>query len=116
MDKVIICDIDMKYRYSLKYFLKDEFKVKDADFYIVPTKFIMDISRKLFPKIIEGCSYVCPSAIPCNQHKFLNCIQKIIDFLYYSAEEDKLYYKSFKFFPNEENSRFFWLSVLPYGK
>ena len=113
MDKVIICDVDMKYRYSLKYFLKDEFKVKDADFYIVPTKFIIDISRELFPKIREGCSYVCPSEIPCNQHKFLNCIQKIIEFLYYSVEEDKLYYKSFKVFFNEENSDFFGWSWQP---
>ena len=113
MDKVIICDVNMKYHYSLKYFLKNEFKVDGANFYIVPIEFIIDISRKLFPKIREGRSYVCPSDIPCNQHKFLNYIQRIIDFLYYLVEEEKLHYKSFKFFPHEENSDFFGWSSHP---
>ena len=113
MNSIIICDIYMKCQYSLKYFLKDEFKVANNNSYIVPTKFIIDISRKLFPKIREGCSYVCPSNIACDQHKFLNYIQTIIDFLYYSVEEEKIYYKSFEFFPDEENSDFFGWSNRP---
>ena len=95
MEKIIICDVYMRCRYSLKYFLKDRFKVPGDVIYIMPTQNILHISRTLFPKIREGCGYGCESDIPCDQHKFLNCIQKIVDFLYYSVEEEQLWYKSF---------------------
>ena len=91
---VVICEVEFKCLYRLEYFFKDRFKF-DENSYIIPSQQILQISRTLFPKIREGCSYVCPSDIPCNHHKFLNYIQKIIDSLIFSVEEEKIWYKSF---------------------
>lgn len=117
VDKIVICDEEFKSIYKLDYFLKDEFKIKDdhntkCDIYIIPTQNLLRIARKLFPKIRNACGWVCESDNLCSQHKFLKYLEKIIEFLYYSVEEEMVWYKAFEFF-HEQNTDFFGWSERP---
>ena len=113
MEKIELCHKEGRYSYSLKQFFKDRFKIDGDVIYIIPSQYILSTSRTFFPKIREACNYVCPSDTPCNGRKFINYIQQIVDFLYYSIEEEKTWYKSFEFFPDEENKNFFGWSERP---
>ena len=113
MEKIELCHKEGRYSYSLKWFFKDRFKIDGDVIYIIPSQYILSTSRTFFSKIREACNYVCPSDTPCNGRKFINYIQQIVDFLYYSIEEEKTWYKSFEFFPDEENKNFFGWSERP---
>ena len=113
MEKIELCHKEGCYSYSLKWFFKDRFKIDGDVIYIIPSQYILSTSRTFSPKIREACNYVCPSDTPCNGRKFINYIQQIVDFLYYSIEEEKTWYKSFEFFPDEENKNFFGWSERP---
>ena len=49
----------------------------------------------------------------CSPHKFLKYLERIIDFLYYSVEEEMIFYSAFEFFQDEANSDFFGWSHTP---
>ena len=117
MNKIIICDVICKYLYTLKYFFKNEFYNKDKNVYIIPTHKLLALKRELFPKIQEGHGYVCgDDKNVCDPYKFINYIKKIVDFLYYSVEEEKVFYGAFEFFPDDDNSDFFGWSYIPINK
>lgn len=88
--------------------------IKKKDIYIIPKQKLLAIARKLIPKIRNSSGYHCEyDRDICNPHKFLNQMEEIIDFLYYSVEEKMVYYSAFEFFQNESNSNFFGWSHVP---
>ena len=82
----------MEYSYSLKSFFKDEFK-KSEGMYIIPFSHILYVKRSIFPFIRDSCGYVCPCKDPCDGHQFLNFIEKLWEFMRYSVEDRKCFFK-----------------------
>ena len=86
----------MQYSYSLKCFFKEEFKKEDG--YLIPFSHILYIKRNIFPLIRDACGYVCPYKEECDGHKFLNFIDQLLEFEYYSVLEKKCFFRDFYFF------------------
>lgn len=116
MDKIFIVDIYCSCLYTLKYFLKEEFYIKEKNIYVIPTRKLLAIKRELFPKIEKGHGEICMCKEMCNPHKFKKCIQQITDFLLHSVEEEAVFYNVFEFFPDNDNTDFFGWSHLPINK
>ena len=87
----------MEYSYSLKSFFKDEFK-KSEGMYIIPFSHILYVKISIFPFIRDSCGYVCPCKDPCDGHQFLNFIEKLWEFMRYSVEDRKCFFKYFYFY------------------
>ena len=85
----------MQYSYSLQSFFKSEFKKKDC--YIIPFSHILYVKRHVFPLIRDCCSYVCPSDHQCDEHKFLDFIEKLYQFEVHAVLEKKCFFRDFKF-------------------
>ena len=86
----------MQYSYSLKCFFKDEFKKNGG--YVIPFSHVLYIKRTIFPLIRDACDYVCPYKEQCDGHKFLDFIEKLWEFEYYSVTEKKCFFREFYFF------------------
>ena len=85
----------MHYSYSLKCFFKEEFKKKDG--YVIPFSHVLYIKRNIFPLIRDACDYVCPYKDQCDGRKFLDFVEKLWEFEYYSVTEKKCFFESFIF-------------------
>ena len=86
----------MQYSYSLKCFFKDEFKKNGG--YVIPFSHVLYIKRTIFPLIRDACDYVCPYKEQCDGHQFLDFIEKLWEFEYYSVTEKKCFFREFYFF------------------
>ena len=86
----------MQYSHSLICFFKEEFAKEDE--YIIPYSQVLYVKKYIFPLIRDACDYVCPYTDECDGHKFLNFIQKLIDFQEYAVLEKKCYFQDFRFY------------------
>lgn len=86
----------MEYSYSLKIFFKDEFKKEGV--YIIPFSHVLYVKRTIFPYIRDSCDFVCPYKNPCDGHQFLDFIEELWNFMRYSVEERKCFFRYFYFF------------------
>ena len=87
----------MEYSYSLKSFFKNEFK-KSEDTYLIPFSHVLHVKRIIFPYIRDSCEYVCPYKEPCDGHQFLNFVEQLWEFMRYSVEDRKCFFKYFYFY------------------
>ena len=86
----------MEYSYSLKNFFKDEFKKEGV--YVIPFSHVLYVKRTIFPYIRDSCDFVCPYKNPCDGHQFLDFIEELWNFMRYSVEERKCFFRYFYFF------------------
>ena len=86
----------MEYSYSLKIFFKDEFKKEGV--YVIPFSHVLYVKRTIFPYIRDSCDFVCPYKNPCDGHQFLDFIEELWNFMRYSVEERKCFFRYFYFF------------------
>ena len=86
----------MQYSYSLKSFLKKEFKRNGM--YVIPFSHILYFKRNIFPLIRDACDYVCPYEDQCDGHKFLDFVEKLWEFQHYAVLEKKCYFRDFCFY------------------
>ena len=86
----------MQYSYSLKSFLKKEFKQNGM--YVIPFSHILYFKRNIFPLIRDACDYVCPYEDQCDGHKFLDFVEKLWEFQHYAVLEKKCYFRDFCFY------------------
>ena len=87
----------MQYTYSLASFFKEKFK-KNGNEYIIPFSYVLYVKRHIFPLIRDSCSYVCPSDQQCDDHQFLDFIEKLHQFQEYAVLEKKCFFKDFRFY------------------
>ena len=90
--------IAVKYNLSLKTFFKDEFKYSNNS-YLIPFSHIKYTRRQIFDYICSSCSNdnVCSKLQVCHGHQFLQFIELIYQFNYYSITKEKLYFEYFLF-------------------
>ena len=86
----------MEYSYSLKIFFKDEFKKEGV--YVIPFSHVLYVKRTIFPYIRDSCDFVCPYKNPCDGHQLLDFIEELWNFMRYSVEERKCFFRYFYFF------------------
>ena len=86
----------MQYSQSLICFFKEEFKKDNG--YIIPYSHILYVKRHIFPLIRDACDYVCPYTEECDGHKFLNFVEKLIEFQHHAVLEKKCYFGDFRFY------------------
>ena len=96
LKNTVIASKIMQYMYSLKIFFKDEFKSGESA-YLIPFSHVLFIKKKNFPLIRDSCDYVCPCTKECDGHQFLNFVEKLWEFMHYTVEEKKIFYKYFYF-------------------
>ena len=117
IDNVIIVDVLCKCLYTLKYFFKEEFYIKEENVYVIPTEKLLAMKRQLLPLIVEGSGERCDkndySYNCCDPHKFKKCLEDIYQFLENSVVEEEVFYNAIKFFPDKENQTFFGWSHIP---
>ena len=118
MNKIYIVDVLCRYLYSLTYFFKEEFYIAEKNVYVIPTKRLLAMKRKLLPLIVEGHGEKCDYQNPycCNPNKFKNCLEDIFQFLENSITEEGKFYEAFEFFPDEDNENFFGWSHIPINR
>ena len=90
--------ITKKYHLSLKTFFKDEFKYSD-DSYLIPFSHIQYTKRQIFDYIRSSCGNddICSKLQMCYGHQFLQFIELIYQFNYYSITKEKIYFEYFLF-------------------
>ena len=83
---------------SLKTFFKDEFKYGDNS-YLIPFSHIKYTKKQIFDYIRSSCSNgdICSKLQMCYGHQFLQFIELIYQFNYYSITKEKIYFEYFIF-------------------
>ena len=83
---------------SLKTFFKDEFKYGDNS-YLIPFSHIKYTKKQIFDYIRSSCSNgdICSKIQMCYGHQFLQFIELIYQFNYYSITKEKIYFEYFIF-------------------